>query len=135
VIASTEVNPTNLLVGLTTPTVVSKTVDSGSDECTTFILANGSHGINWYVLAEDSYTLKANSAFLSLKSSDVYTNSGNARQIVMDFDGSEIAAIKELVNSKSSNSTSYYTVDGVKLNGKPTRKGLYIVNGTKVAIK
>lgn len=27
---------------------------------------------------------------------------------------------------------AWYTVDGVKLNGKPTRKGLYIVNGRKV---
>ena len=30
---------------------------------------------------------------------------------------------------------SYYTIDGVKLNGKPTKKGIYIVNGKKVVIE
>ena len=30
------------------------------------ILANGNHSVNWYELAEDSYTLKANSAYLRL---------------------------------------------------------------------
>ena len=30
---------------------------------------------------------------------------------------------------------SYYTIDGVKLNAKPTQKGIYIVNGRKVVIK
>lgn len=29
----------------------------------------------------------------------------------------------------------WYTVDGVKLNGKPTHKGLYIMNGKKVFVK
>ena len=29
----------------------------------------------------------------------------------------------------------YYTLDGRKLNGKPTQKGLYIVNGRKFVIK
>ena len=29
----------------------------------------------------------------------------------------------------------YYTIDGVKLNAKPTQKGIYIVNGKKVVIK
>ena len=30
---------------------------------------------------------------------------------------------------------TWYTLDGRKLNGKPTAKGLYIVNGKKVVIK
>ena len=30
---------------------------------------------------------------------------------------------------------NWYTLDGLKLNGKPTQKGLYINNGKKVAIK
>ena len=29
----------------------------------------------------------------------------------------------------------YYTLDGRKLEGKPTAKGMYIVNGRKVIIK
>ena len=30
---------------------------------------------------------------------------------------------------------SVYTINGQKLNGKPTAKGLYIINGKKVVIK
>jgi len=30
---------------------------------------------------------------------------------------------------------AWYTIDGVKLDGKPTKKGLYIKNGKKVAVK
>ena len=30
---------------------------------------------------------------------------------------------------------NWYTIDGRKLDGLPTRKGLYIRNGRKVAIK
>jgi hypothetical protein len=30
---------------------------------------------------------------------------------------------------------SWYTVDGRKLQGKPTAKGLYIINGRKVVVK
>ena len=38
-------------------------------------------------------------------------------------------------NPEFLNSLDYYTLDGVKLDGKPTRKGIYIVNGRKVVIK
>ena len=32
-------------------------------------------------------------------------------------------------------SEAWYTLDGVKLNGKPTKKGLYINNGRKIVVK
>ena len=32
-------------------------------------------------------------------------------------------------------SEAWYTLDGVRLSGKPTKKGLYINNGKKVVIK
>ena len=35
----------------------------------------------------------------------------------------------------SFDSEAWYTLDGVKMNGKPTKKGIYINNGKKVAIK
>lgn len=35
----------------------------------------------------------------------------------------------------SPNADSYYSIDGRKLSGKPARKGVYIVNGKKVAVK
>ena len=35
----------------------------------------------------------------------------------------------------SFDSEAWYTLDGVRLSGKPTKKGIYINNGKKVAIK
>ena len=39
------------------------------------------------------------------------------------------------IDKSQSTIDSYYTIDGVKLNGKPTKKGVYIVNGKKVVIE
>ena len=43
----------------------------------------------------------------------------------------EIAAVTILPQQ----TTGYYTIDGRKLSGRPTQRGLYIVNGKKVAVK
>ena len=46
-------------------------------------------------------------------------------------DGS-VTAIKTLTVDDTND--SWYTIDGLKLNGKPQRKGLYINKGKKVYI-
>ena len=130
---ATALDPANLMVGLTTATPVSKKQTINNEKYTSFILANGNSGINWYVLGEDSYTLRANSAYLRLLSSDVFGTDGQARQIVMNYD--EASGISDVVRDMRSGDDSWCTVDGVKLGQKPTRKGLYIVNGTVVVIK
>ena len=65
-------------------------------------------------------------------------------QFVLNFgDASEETGIVSLSkesgnqgnNPKFLNSLDYYTLDGVRLDGKPTRKGLYIHGGRKVVIK
>ena len=57
-----------------------------------------------------------------------------ARQFVLDFgDGEVVTGIEDIQMSQNTN--SWYNVNGVKLNGKPSRKGLYIQNGQKVVIK
>ncbi len=61
----------------------------------------------------------------------------HAREFVLNFgSGSEEtsispAEIKEIAESAD----AWYSLDGRKLNGKPTKKGLYIVNGKKIVIK
>lgn len=130
---ATALDPANLMVGLTTATPVSKEQTINNEKYTSFILAPGNSGINWYVLGEDSYTLNANSAYLRLLSSDVFGTDGQARQIVMNYD--EASGISDVVRDMRSSDDSWYTVDGVKLGQKPTRKGLYIVNGKVVVIK
>ena len=56
---------------------------------------------------------------------------------VLVVDGSETegtTAIMSVDNNREANN-QWYTLDGRKLNNKPTHKGLYILNGTKVVIK
>jgi hypothetical protein len=39
------------------------------------------------------------------------------------------------VKSEEFAPAQWYTVDGRKLQGKPTKKGMYILNGKKVVVK
>ena len=48
------------------------------------------------------------------------------------------AGINSVDNSQSATGNEagdWYTIDGRKLSGKPAQKGIYIVNGRKVAVK
>ena len=36
---------------------------------------------------------------------------------------------------EDSSADSYYTLDGLKVNGKPSAKGMYIKNGKKYVVK
>ena len=48
----------------------------------------------------------------------------------------ETTGISAPLNEKGEmRSDKWYTIDGRRLQGKPTQKGMYIVNGTKVVIK
>ena len=60
-----------------------------------------------------------------------------ARAFVLDFgDGSsELTGIISITADQRSTDGATYTLDGRKLNGKPTAKGVYIQNGRKVVIK
>ena len=51
-----------------------------------------------------------------------------------DYAKNDPSGINTIDNSQLTND-SYYTINGVKLNGKPTKKGIYIVNGRKVVIE
>ena len=62
----------------------------------------------------------------------------HAREFVMNFDGgSEETGIISLSKEPRSQgeADAWYTVNGVKLDGRPTAKGMYIRNGKKVVIK
>ena len=59
-----------------------------------------------------------------------------ARGLTMVFD--ETTSVSEELRVKSEEfapATEWYTLDGRKLDGKPTTKGLYIHNGRKIIIK
>ena len=60
----------------------------------------------------------------------MYTGGAHAKS----FD--EATGVETINNSQLTiNIDGWYTINGVKLNGKPTEKGIYIVNGRKVVVK
>ncbi len=59
-----------------------------------------------------------------------YTGGANAKS----FD--EATGVETIDNEQSTiDNDGWYTINGVKLNGKPTEKGIYIFNGKKVVVK
>ena len=105
------------------------------------------------VEAGDFVKLAAGAWIRPMRSYLTYTGSGNpfagARRradaelpqsisvILVSANGETTELSEELrVNSeKFATATEWYTLDGRKLNGKPTKAGLYIHNGNKVIIK
>ena len=64
------------------------------------------------------------------------SDDSQAREFVMNFDGeNEVTSLPQPLQKEGSQADAWYTLDGRKLNGKPTTKGLYIHNGKKVIIK
>ena len=62
------------------------------------------------------------------------TEVNGVRAINLNFgEGSEETIISPAKIAERAD--AWYTIDGVKLNGKPNVKGLYINNGRKVVIK
>ena len=63
-----------------------------------------------------------------------------ARAFVLNFDDGETTGITDVKSNSSlftlhSSLSGWYTINGRKLNGKPTIKGLYIYNGKGIVIK
>ncbi len=125
----------NLLEGVDNLTTISTSAYASK---VIYTLANeGGLGLYKYYdnVSSEKYTtnetLAANKAFLALDAAP-----SAARGFVLSF-GEDVSGIKSLTPDPSpkGEGSSYYTLEGRKLNGKPTRKGVYIVNGYKVAIK
>ena len=73
--------------------------------------------------------IPANKAFLALAGSEA-----KARQFTIVFEdatGISHTEITEITEKPG----AWYTLNGVKLNGKPTKSGIYVNNGKKVVIK
>ena len=79
-------------------------------------------------------TVKANRAYLQIPTSELPSAAAEGIMLVWDeeTDGIEIVQTSTV---KSRHDDAWFTLDGRQLSGKPTAKGLYIVNGKKVIIK
>lgn len=90
-----------------------------------------------YVLFNDKFkraisgTIPARRAYLALGAAVAPTNA--PQYLTISIVDGNTTAIDTLTVDDSSND-SWYSIDGLKLNGKPQRKGLYINNGKKVYI-
>ena len=85
-----------------------------------------------FIKADTNEGIAANRCWLKLEAGGG-TSGARLLSIVIDDNPTAIDNVQwSMVNGQSD---SWYTIDGRKLNGKPTKKGLYIYNGKKVAIK
>lgn len=96
---------------------------TGDDAAVAYILMNNS-----FVRYEPGVIIGANRAYLKLT-----TGSGAPRKLDISIDGMATSVSEEL--RVESAAAPWYTLDGRKLQGEPTQKGVYIRNGKKVVIK
>lgn len=124
---SAEAVGENLLVGVTDgATIVHQTEGS----YTNFILANGKYGIDWYTLSEAG-AIGANKAYLQLPTAEV----SNGRAFTWVYDDGTATKIERPTPDPSLYGGEWYDLNGRKLKGKPTTKGLYIHNGRKEVVR
>ena len=114
---------TSLLSGSAKSTTVAAVVQENPGK-TVYTLGRGSDTyINFYRYSGKN--LAANKAFLLV-------GGNNAKAMSLSFDG-EATGIKTLDTVVDDG--AWYTVEGIKLQGAPTRKGMYIHNGKSVIVK
>ena len=92
---------------------------------------------NERTVSNDTWITDNSKATLMPLAAYLETANANARVFVEDIDEDGTTAIKELdMNTMSVKAVDgWYTLNGVKLQGMPTEKGIYINNGKKVVIK
>ncbi|MBR1447698.1 MAG: hypothetical protein IJ588_02990 [Prevotella sp.] len=88
------------------------------------------------IIKDEWYT---NHTGINLRAFEAYLSgcSAKARIFIEDIDENGTTAIKEL-NAQTMTATTvdgWYTLNGIRLAGAPTEKGVYINNGKKVVIK
>ena len=91
-----------------------------------YVLNNGKSGVGFYKL-KSGKTLGYGKAYLSSSNAPSYLN----------FEEDETTSLSEELRVKNEEfaTAQWYTLEGRKLIGKPSTKGMYIVNGKKVIIK
>ena len=92
----------------------------GSGDYSIWILVDG-----YFVRAKDG-TLPAGKCYMKIANGSV-----SGTRVAIGYTSTDIGeTIKEILND-----SHWYTLDGRRLQGPPSRKGIYIVNGKKVVIK
>ena len=76
----------------------------------------------------------ANKAYLQIPTADYNTAMSASAPLRFVFEDEDATGIAE-VKTVEATDDAWYTLNGVKLNGQPTEKGIYILNGKKIVIK
>ena len=98
------------------------------------VLFMGSSNNLYYPDGEDQVSLGACRAYFKIGENGAVNAKGFTR-FVIDF-GEETTAIHDAeVIMQNGNADAWYTVDGIRLSGKPSKKGMYINNGKKVVVE
>lgn len=114
----------NMLIGVLEETTLSPT----EGNMTNLILANGKNGLGFYCL-KGSGTIAAHRAYLQVPTRLI---ENGAKFISMEFDD-DVTAINGIKTEEEA--TPYYDLQGVRHEGKPSKQGIYIMNGKKVVVK
>ena len=69
------------------------------------------------------------------KSAQFWQDYANDILPISDIPGSGMAGIESMEDVRSQMEDVYYTIDGRKLDSKPTQRGVYIMNGKKFVVK
>ena len=143
-------------ISSTEPTAVEFAIEGSTDKCqfvgqySPFTIGDTSTGtfdgdLNEIIMlganstlgySQNARTLKCFRAHF-LVPADPATGQAQARRFVMDFgEGStETGILTVTADTSSATATGTYTLDGRRISGQPTGKGVYIENGRKVIIK
>ena len=110
--------------------------ETAQDANTTYYVLSkkDSNGLGFYKLArkksnDDPINLGANKAYLAV------ANSTNAPEFIGFGDGTQTGIGHTEITEITEKAGAWYTLSGVRLNAKPTQKGVYIHNGKEVVIK
>ena len=83
----------------------------------------------------DSYKIKLGEVYPGGGPEEEYTTDFPADFFVTDCDINDATGIDLIDNGQLTIDNSWYTLDGRKLDGKPTQKGVYIYKGKKAVVK
>lgn len=121
---STETAPIgNSLCGVDKQTLTAEAMTGNNDGCKPFVLSyKEGTGMGFYEYTGDS--IPAHKAFLPISASS------NTTRLLWQIDSQETNGMSGVADRKN-NSEVWFTLDGRRLAGKPTRHGLYVRNGRK----
>ena len=114
------------VVGAYSPVVIDKT-SAGKKR---FFGNNTDHGIG--ASSDFTWTIYPFDAYLD------YTGNASGREVTLTFEdlnGGTTSISAAEFNRNAVSAEGWYTINGMKLEGMPTEKGIYIQNGKKVVIK